>query len=45
MRVEWTADALADLERISTWIEKERTLALANRMALQDHQNAGLISE
>jgi toxin ParE1/3/4 len=32
MRVDWTADALADFEHISTWIEKERTLALANRM-------------
>ena len=32
MRIEWTADALADFEHISTWIENERTLALANRI-------------
>lgn len=32
MRMEWTVDALTDLEHISTWIEKERTLALANRV-------------
>jgi len=32
MRIEWTADALADFEHISTWIENERTLALAKRI-------------
>src|SRR3712207_5195896 len=31
VRIEWTADAPADFEQISTWIEDERTLALANR--------------
>jgi hypothetical protein len=32
MRIEWTSDAVADFEHISTWIKKERTLALANRV-------------
>ena len=31
MRIEWTADALAGFEQISTRIENERSLAFANR--------------
>jgi len=33
MRLRWTEEAVSDVQQISIWIERERNLDLANRMA------------
>ncbi len=33
MRIEWSAHAVADLEAISAYVEQDRTLETANRVA------------